>query len=375
MKNFLLAAPLAFCLTATPLSAQRSDRDSAFFLFDQGKSGEAVAILDKLVAAGSKEPAVFERLGLSVLRLSGAYPDAKDRQFQRLRARLAFEVAVKLGSKDIQILSLLQSIPEDGGPDASYSNNPEVDAAMQKAEVAYSSGDYRTALINYQKALALNPKQYNAAVFSGDTYVHGATVDSAYIWYARATEIDPNRETAWRYWSDVLLKRGELDEARDKAIEALIAEPYNRIAFSGLSGWAPKARIPVGFPRVEIKSPTAGAPPSLAWAAYDSVRSAWRESVAAAGSNFAKAYPGEQKYRHSVAEEKAALLAAYNADPTNAALVNVKKLDDAGMLESFVLIARADAGIAQEYPAYRAAHRELVRKFWASFVVGTPLDK
>jgi hypothetical protein len=34
--------------------------------------------------------------------------------------------------------------------------------------------------------------------------------------------IDPNRETAYRYWGDVLMKQDKMAEARDKLIEAYI---------------------------------------------------------------------------------------------------------------------------------------------------------
>ena len=51
---------------------------------------------------------------------------------------------------------------------------------------------------------------------------------------AHATQIDPNRETAWRYWSDVLQKNGRLEEGGRMAIEAIIAEPYARLARAGI---------------------------------------------------------------------------------------------------------------------------------------------
>ncbi len=129
---------------------------------------------------------------------------------------------------------------------------------MQAGDSAFGAGDYPLAFTFYQKALALDPTMYHAALFSGDTFVLSGSVDSGYFWYARATEIDLNRETAWRYWSDVLLKHNQLDEARDKAIEALVAEPYNRISSSALSAWAKRARVKLSLPLIELVAPTAG---------------------------------------------------------------------------------------------------------------------
>jgi hypothetical protein len=45
------------------------------------------------------------------------------------------------------------------------------------------------------------------------------------------------------------------------------------------------------------------------------------------------------------------------------------KIDGAGMLDSFVLLNQADAGIAQDYSAYRAAHRDRLDRCMDEFVV------
>lgn len=370
MKRFLLFAPLAMCLFATPVLAQKSARDSAFALMTAGRNVEAQPMLEKLAAADSTDRAVFERLGLNILKLQGTVSDAALRQQERVRARAAFARAAALGSTDVQILSLLQSIPADGGADASFSTNAGVEAAMQQAERAYSAGDYPLAFTFYQKALALDPMTYHAALFSGDTFRNSVSPDSGYFWYARATQIDPNRETAWRYWSDVLLKHDQLDAARDKAIEALVAEPYNRISLQALSAWSNKARVQVSLPRVDLAAPTGGSAGSSPSVAYDSVRRAWKGTDQSGGAAFKAAYPKEASYRHSLLEEKAALQAAYRANPENAGTINVQKLDEAGVLDAFVLIARADAGVASDYAAYRLEHRDALKNFWANFVVG-----
>ena len=133
------------CWNATPAAAQKSERDSAIALVSQGKSNEALPILEKLVAGGANDIAVLENLGLALLKVSGAITDATARQQQRVRARAMFEKAVQLGSPSEQIRALLQAIPADGGADPSYSANAEADDAMQKAEAAYSAGNYRSS--------------------------------------------------------------------------------------------------------------------------------------------------------------------------------------------------------------------------------------
>ncbi|MDQ6612566.1 MAG: tetratricopeptide repeat protein, partial [Gemmatimonadota bacterium] len=366
------ALQCVLCCVAVPVFAQKSDRDSAFALGDGGKFFEAIPLLEKLVAAGSTDRAVYERLGLAILKTSGMNADAEVRRQQRIRARAMFEKAAQLGSKSDQILALLNAIPADGGPDASFSRNAEVDAVMKKAETAYSSSDYKLAFKYYQEALALDSTLYDAALFSGDTYLHTPTADSAYVWYARAARINPNRETAWRYWSDVLVKNNRLDEARDKAINAMVAEPFNRIARQALASWAPKARIPVAFPRVDFPVVDTASVHSRARVAYDSVRAVWRGTDPKGGALFTAAYPAESKYRHTLAEEKAALQAAYRAAGDDGGTANLKKLDDAGELEAYIFFARADQQIASEYDAYRRTHSDALRNFWSDFVIGAP---
>ena len=52
----------------------------------------------------------------------------------------------------------------------------------------------------------------------------------------KAIAIDENRETAFRYWGDGLMRRGK-HQARDKFVDAIVAEPYGRRAYVGLTQW------------------------------------------------------------------------------------------------------------------------------------------
>ena len=53
-------------------------------------------------------------------------------------------------------------------------------------------------------------------------------------------------------------------------------------------------------------------------------------------------------------------------DPALLALIRV---DHEGLLEPFVLLNRADPQIAQDYPAYRAAHRDKLYRYMDEFVL------
>ncbi len=360
----LLAAPL--------LGAQQSPRDSAFALFDRGEHRAAFALFERLVLAGSTDPTIHGRYGNLLLEFSGASEDSAERRLMRVKGRDALQRAVRLGSTDPQVRAMAEAIPEDGGTDAVFSESPKVQDAMRRAEAAYSSRDMAKARAAYLEALALDPSLYMAAVFVGDTYIESGTIDSAYAWYRRATEIDPDQETAWRYWADILLKHDEVDAARERAVEALVAEPYSAMPRQILTQWARRAGRPLGLPRLSLPS---GDSATAARIAYDSVRAAWRDVAGGRSAAFAAALPSETAYRHSLAEELAALRAAGKAGGDDPRTRNIATLDSLGLLEPFVLIAGSDAGVAQDYPGYRAAHRDALRRFWREVVIGAPMSR
>ena len=51
------------------------------------------------------------------------------------------------------------------------------------------------------------------------------------------------------------------------------------------------------------------------------------------------------------------------------ALQQLVKIDEAGFLEPFALLNRADGEIAQDYDPYRAAHRDMLYRYFDEFVV------
>jgi tetratricopeptide (TPR) repeat protein len=363
-------------LVAVPaLHAQKTLRDSALALMDAHKTVDALPLLEALVRRDSTDRLVTEHLAFVLFEGSAALPDAPARKAQRLRARSLFAKAVALGSTSQQVVAVLNAIPPDGGEDFTFSGNAEVNAAMSQAEASFASGEYRKALGLYQRALALDATLYDAAMFSGDAYLHLELIDSAYVWYERATRINPDRETAWRYWSDVLLKHGQPDAARDKAIEAAVADPYTRLSREGLIAWGRNTRTPLGFPRIILPARDTATVHSPAWTAYDSVRRAWQGSGGQRSAPFAAAYPRDSVYRHSVAEEGAALRAAYRAGNGDSATINLKRLDDAGLLEAYIFMVRPDAGIVADYPGYLHSHRDDLKRFWLTFVIGAPYSR
>src|SRR5262245_55804872 len=104
-----------------PLSAQRTERDSALALWSKGLHREALPMLEHLVSTGSKDPEVHIRLGFTLLETSRSLPDTAARRQQRARARTMFVKAVALGEDDLQIKAMIDGIPENGGSDVTFS--------------------------------------------------------------------------------------------------------------------------------------------------------------------------------------------------------------------------------------------------------------
>ena len=260
---------------------------------------------------------------------------------------------------------------------------------MVEAEALFSQGKLDDALRNYQRALQLDPKLYEAALFSGDVYSHNGDFPQAETWYQKAIAIDPTREIAYRYSATPLMKQGKLDQARDRYVESFICEPYSRFSVGGLTQWAKAANAKLAHPAIDIptnvtfdekgnaKIDLAGSAlsggkddGSFAWISYGLTRSSWRSE------KFAKTFPEEKTYRHSLAEEADALrsvLTLAGSDKKvkslSPSLAKLKKLNDDGLLEAYLLMARADEGIAADHPSYLKQHRDKLRRYVVEYVL------
>ncbi len=53
----------------------------------------------------------------------------------------------------------------------------------------------------------------------------------------------------------------------------------------------------------------------------------------------------------------------------DASLANLVKLNDAGLLEAYILLARPDDGIAHDYAAYRKTNRDKLRRYVVEYVI------
>ena len=392
LSVFFLLAALAGNITAQQPGSFATEREKAIQLVNAKKYAEALPILEKLADDKQADGQVFLGLGLAKWNLQDETDKAKWRR-DRLQARTAFLRAKDLGVSIPEVDLLIASINDAGG-DKNESTNPKAQAAMEEAFTAFAARDYEKAVIAYEKAATLDPTHYEAALYTGNTYFALKRYDAAATWFSKAIAIDPNRETAYRYWGDSLWKSGKEPEAVDKFLDAIISEPYSSAAWRGMIQYSQSKGMKLGHAKIKVPVDVSSGDGQtnitlgnllggkdddggFAWTAYGLSRATWQpEKDGKLSKDFAAAYPAEKVYRHSLAEEADALRTVVTIlkenkkikklDPSLAAL---KQLDQEGLVESWILFARADEGIRRDYHAYRAANREKLKRYLVNYVL------
>lgn len=399
IKSVIITLTILCLLTfssAATIMAQTSEETSlqeakqkASELMKQQKYADALPILEKIAATEPNNPQTHFYLGFALIAQTNILHDPAARKVMRLRARNEFIKAKELGNQEPLVDAMIQSIPADGSESGAFSQNPEANRLMGEAESLFSQGKLEEALKNYQKALQLDEKLYEAALFSGDVYTQRGDFPLAEVWYQRAIAIDPNREIAYRYSATPFMRQGKYDQARDRYIESYISEPYSKFAITGISQWAQATHTNLSHPQIEIPASITFDEKgdskinldqnaihhdkddgTMAWVTYGATRVIWHKE------KFAKTYPQEKTYRHSLAEEADALRSVIQLATSdkktktlNPSLAKLKKLNDEGLLEAYILLARADQGIVYDYPAYLRQNRDKLRRYVTTYIL------
>jgi tetratricopeptide (TPR) repeat protein len=396
-----LAMPIqAFSQTTSDVSAERKH---ALELYRQNKFVEAIPLLEKLVIVLPSDITLLESLGWAMFVVTGSTKDSEARKQMRARALGFLERAKDLGDDSELLRAGLEGLSKPDTPDAPVSPVGSADAALRDGEAAHARGDLDDAIKGYKRALELDPNLYIAALFIGDMYFkkgYQATdpaekkqlMGVAGDWFTRAIAIDENLETAYRYWGDALMAIGDKEGARAKFIDAIIAEPWNRKPYMGLTQWANKYKVNMSHPQIQQPTPSVSTSagegntttvidprtltehsPDYYWSFYDRTRAVYKTA------SFQKDHPGEQEYRHSLREESSALRAVAElvskdlqsgkiktSDPSLERLVKLFKAD---LIEAYIFFTRLDEGIVRDYAAYKKSSRDKLRLYWNDFVI------
>ena len=395
----LILASAAVAQTPDPAGRQR-----AIDTYESQNLVAALPLLEKAALDYPNDPMVLSRLGFALYANSVDEKDAAKREQMRKRARATLLKSQSVGDNSNLTVITLDALAAPDSSQIPFSKIQAAEAAIRDGEAAFVRGDMDKAIAAYKRALELDPRLYDAALYAGDVEFKKAYqsqdaqfrnehFDAAGVWFAKAIAINPDRETAYRYWGDALDAQGMTNEARDKFIGAIVAEPYDRRPYVGLSQWGQRHQIALGHPRIDIPSSVVSNKPgevnitiddsalknsddgSAAWIMYGMVRALWANKKDGSRSDeFAKAYPNELEYRHSLAEEVAALRGVITSvqeqvknnrvKQLTPSLENLVKLNDAQLLEPYILFVKPDRGIAQDYLTYRNTNRDKLKRYW-----------
>lgn len=365
-----------------------ADLKRALDLVQANKIPEALPILEKLHGAKPDDTLVLELLAYAVSEGGRVEKDAEKRKKEHLRARSLAARAKELGRNSQLVELLLEQISAEGqmATLATLKNRTSAEDVLLEGEAAFAKGEMERAIEHYERAMKLDPKLYEAPLFIGDAYHMMGKNDKAYESYARAVAIDPDHDTAYRYWGNVLMREGKLKEAKEKLIEGVIAAPYTRLPWQFLINWAERSQIQLGQPRIDIPTssvqkkddnnisifvnPSDKKDGTDAWMMYSIARAAWMT-----GTRFSEEFPNEKQYRHSLREESSAL--RFTAESVqnqlkegklkesslDVSIANLLKLHREGLIEAYVLLVKADEGIARDYAEYRKNNRDKLRRY------------
>jgi tetratricopeptide (TPR) repeat protein len=377
----LLMSVGAPAFAAVPVNSYELRRNEAFQLAST-HSPKAEKALKALLAEKPDDGSVLFALGRLALYESDPLKPGSKRKKLRLQARDYMARAQAAGYSDPFIDSNLAAINPDGSENKpTFSDQAKVEKLMQEGETFFTRREFAKAAAKYQAALALEPDNYNAALFVGDCHFAANELEDAITWFDRARKLDPDRETAHRYAGDAYLRLRRPAEAMDCYLAAVVAEPYNGYPWRTLHQFCQAALIkawtaPRTLPTAEITQAegksTLGLPQDFTVfdIAYGTARMQWQEE------NRAKRFPGDKQYRQTLEEETYALRTtiqvyremksapdeadglAKNLEQLRMFLDHLVAIDDAGLLEAHALLARGNADLAEDYAAYRAEHRQ-----------------
>jgi tetratricopeptide (TPR) repeat protein len=401
-------------LPKTPSHQPNFDTESqqADVLFAAGKRLEALPLDEDLCRQDPTVILFAERHGLSLLAKysSPATTDQKEKFNAFIQAMNELYRARSMGddSHDLRVMltvsektplgALLTGIPLTVG--YTYQGNSDAQALMQQAESIFQQKPEEAVKL-YTAAAVKDPALYNAALFAGDAYYRMKDYANADAWYAKAIAIDPDRETAYRYWADTCLHSGNLVAARPLVVQAFVAEPYSVATWTELRGWASATKTLLGVPamnRQEYRTHDNGIAVDPALVPEDgSGRSAWfvyqKVRVSHGATNLTQNWlPGgattangdfvPNGYIHTLAEEMDALtqtLADLDAKQAAGTLTEAKldiafktleRLHKDNVLECFILLNSADLGLRHDYAKYRAAHHQQLIDYVDRYILG-----
>lgn len=375
--------PVNICLaqaaTPAPVEDKAALRAKVLEFTDQGRYLDAHPLLEKIAPLYPNDADLWAHYGIAIMARSSTLSNAAERKAERIKGYNVLAKARQLGTKNNFALDVFDRLSPDGEvTDGLEHTNPEYEKNIREGEAFFGSGQWDKAFAAYERASKIDPKSYEPVLYMGDSLYAAGKYKESEPWFAKAVQLEPDREEAYRYWGDALMFQKKYAEARDKFVDGFIAAPYTRTSWQNLSKWmdetgaasSPRMVAPPGDEDGgEVVLNTAllkASDGTVHWKKYSETRAA----QLAAGSRKPRGLVEEAEAFRQVAKAVRADIKAGTLKTPDESLVNLVALDDAGLLEAYVLIIRPDDNIAESYETYRKNNRDKLKKFIVEFLMG-----
>lgn len=357
-----------------------ADREEAVRLINENKYLEALPILERIILSYPDDAELWAQFGIAIISNSVVLSTIEERKEEQARGIKALKRAQQLGTENERALDLLDQFEGADGSDNFETDNPEVEKALREGEAFFGRGDYDNAFKSYEKAHKIDPKNYEAVLFMGDCFYAQKRYAEAVPYFEKAVAIDPDREMAYRFWGDALLYQEKFAEAREKFIEAVIADPYSRMVWSSLREWAEATESSFEFyeivpPGNEIggtitidAAKLSADDGSIHWKEYD--KTLLKLAAAAKdGEANSPTFTADIAAWKSVADAFRKDLKAGKIKYPDSGLVNLLRISDEGLLESYILLLRPYEHFGDDYQEYRKQNKARIRIFLIKYVL------
>jgi tetratricopeptide (TPR) repeat protein len=346
------------------------------FFQAQGKYKDA---FEKFSAAAQADPSSSlpqSSIAGMLLRMSQQMQGADALKLRQQAEGVARQALQKHGN-DAVAQEVLREILDDK-PLPLHVPTPEAAAALHEGELLFTQRKLDEALVQYERAAALDPKYSQAWIYAGDCFYFQKKYAEAEQRFRKGVEAEPLNSQGWRFLADALVSQDKPGPAEGALMNGIAAQP------SQLPNWIKlnQLRTNSGFPLTPLnlvrkakgtldpatktltleidpslktldpaKQPDAGFWMSLAaqqaldvkagTAPFASEAAAWRTAL-------------------TVADELSANGGGELQDP---ALKTLQMLAKADQLEPALLLLQYKESWRAEFEAWKTAHPEGVRKF------------
>lgn len=328
----------------------------------QNRYLDALPLLEKLSPLFPNDAELTANHGIAILVKSSTLQSPDERKAHRIRGYKVLSKAKELGTTNVLALHFLDQLTPNGGDDDNFIGDPEFEKNLRSGEEFFGRGEYDKAFAAYERAFKINPKSYEAVLFMGDSLYAAGKYKESEAWFAKAIEIEPNREQAYRFWGDALMFQNNVAAAGDKFVEALVSDPFSRLTWDRLGRWIEESGT-------KVDSLTVVPPGGKALGEIvidekllkdDDGTIAWKFYIEEKRLQKKRDLAGEARALRRVASAvRAESKKIKSLDP---GLANLVKIDDAGLLEGYILIVRADDEIASDYGPYLQKYRDKLRR-------------